>query len=134
MEKIIPSNATRISLNDRFTMLSGTKGKPQNNIKRRQTRSRSRSRSRSRTGGNGSGTMKNRKLVEDLERKLKLKLATRLKQRSIRGVGQNRRGQPAVGVRRLNRGARPIRGGRTNSVGNLTLVSLKKVPEFELHF
>lgn len=123
MDKIIPNNASRISLNDRFTMLHGNQH--QNNLKKsnlNNQKGRNQSNNNNSFGRVGQGSVKNRKLVEDLERKLKIKLAMQLKQRLFRGNGQQRGQQP---LRRLNQKPRVIRSrsrSRKNSVGNLTLV------------
>lgn len=73
MEKIIANTATKISLNERFTLFS--KAKPANEPAVRKMKVNQR-----RTNANtGAGSLRNRRLVENLEKKLKLRAALKLK-------------------------------------------------------
>jgi len=83
MEKHITSSATKMSLNDRFTMLASTKQKSIFVISDRQNRNKSKSVYSQTRPNICTGSVKNCELVEDFERKLKVKLAMRLKPKII---------------------------------------------------
>lgn len=72
MEKIIANTATKISLNDRFTIFS--KAKPSTEPTRKQKLAPKRS-----NANTGAGSLRNRRLVENLEKKLKVRAALKLK-------------------------------------------------------
>lgn len=120
MDKLIAPNATRVLLNDRFTMLGSRQS-------RSRSRSRSRSISRNRSWQNraeaGIGSFKNRKLVENLERRLKLKAAQRIKKRSIQGGNQRRNNirrpinnDPRTTIRKILKTGRRRPSGRLNNM------------------
>lgn len=71
MDKIIANTATKISLNDRFTIFSKTKSAPgPRKVKAAPKRS---------SANTGEGTLKSRRLVENFEQKLKFRAALKLK-------------------------------------------------------
>lgn len=72
MDKVIANTSTRISLNDRFTMMSKAKSQSPNKMNARANNKRIASR-------NGAGSIRNRRLVEDLEKRLKLRAALKIK-------------------------------------------------------
>lgn len=113
MDKLIAPNATRILLNDRFTMLGNRKSRSRSRS-HSVGRSASRNRSWQSNPDTGIGSFKNRKLVENLERKLKLRAALRLKKRSIQrgSIRKNRITQPNNAVDPRTTIKRIIKGGR----------------------
>lgn len=84
MDKLIAPNATRVLLNERFTIL-GNKNRVVKRIQIRKNSTRRNSRLWDSQYATGSGSERNQKLVVNLERKLKLQAALRLKKRSIQG-------------------------------------------------
>ena len=74
INKIHLNNSTRISLNDRFTIMKSVVPSSPS-----QDRGRSRSRSRTRQTNTPRGSMTNCKLVEELDRKHKMRSALKLK-------------------------------------------------------
>jgi len=79
------NNSTTLTLNDRFSMIKQTNGFPtQQGGRGLASRSRSRSRGRQQQGnGNLRGSNRNRKLLDQLEKQHKMRLALKLKNKSI---------------------------------------------------
>lgn len=79
------NNSTTITLNDRFSMIKKTNGFPPQPAQGASSRSRSRSRGTSRgrpqqqTNINLRGSTRNRKLLDQLEKQHKMRLALKLK-------------------------------------------------------
>lgn len=85
VNKIHVSSATKISLNDRFTIIQtvGPKSrgpqKQQATLRPVRNRPRSRSRSRSRSQGRAKASLQNRVLLQQLDQKHKMRTALRIK-------------------------------------------------------
>uniref|UniRef100_A0A336MXD1 CSON007872 protein n=1 Tax=Culicoides sonorensis TaxID=179676 RepID=A0A336MXD1_CULSO len=118
MEKIIANTATKISLNDRFTIIS--KAKPTGQVAA--TRKLKANQKRIGAGSTGAGSLRNRRLVENLEKRLKFQAALKIKNKSIRGGRIQRKNTVRQLANRLKRNARQGGGIKKRLSMNADLV------------
>uniref|UniRef100_A0A336LCZ7 CSON008959 protein n=1 Tax=Culicoides sonorensis TaxID=179676 RepID=A0A336LCZ7_CULSO len=118
MEKIIANTATKISLNDRFTIIS--KAKPTGQVAA--TRKLKANQKRIGAASTGAGSLRNRRLVENLEKRLKFQAALKIKNKSIRGGRIQRKNTVRQLANRLKRNARQGGGIKKRLSMNADLV------------